>query len=298
MSNRGCTNCGELNHSFKQCLAPITSHGIIAFRIVNGWNPSKVLAENESAITGLEQSGPIQFLMIQRRDSLGFVELMRGKYGLNDFTYITTQLKGMTVNERGRFLTLSFQQLWDDLWGSDRANIQYRQEKEMSRSKMEQLREFGIVDEKGVRRSLVDLFESFGSGWQTPEWGFPKGRRDPYETERACAFREMFEETGILEKDIIPVKNLEPISETFFGSNSVQYCHKYWLAYMPSNTTTLPENDFTEHMKREVGGIGWFSLEAAIAKIRPDNVEKREILLKASSILRNYCPLLVRPAIY
>jgi 8-oxo-dGTP pyrophosphatase MutT (NUDIX family) len=289
MSNRGCTNCGELNHSFKQCLAPITSHGIIAFRIVNGWNPSKVLAENESAITGLEQSGPIQFLMIQRRDSLGFVELMRGKYGLNDFTYITTQLKGMTVNERGRFLTLGFQQLWDDLWGSDRANIQYRQEKEMSRSKMEQLREFGIVDEKGVRRSLIDLFESFGPGWQTPEWGFPKGRRDPYETERACAFREMFEETGLRECDTQMIENLEPIQENFFGTNHIYYCHKYRIVYV-KESVKVEFDPSNEHMRREIGNLGWFTLEEALQKIRPENVEKKEVLIRVSTILRNYCP--------
>ena len=46
-------------------------------------------------------------------------------------------------------------------------------------------------------------------------------------------------------------------------------------------------------MLREIGNIGWFSLEEALEKIRPDNVEKKEILLKASSLLRNYCPLIV-----
>ena len=289
MSNRGCTNCGELNHSFKQCLAPITSHGIIAFRIMSGWNPAKVLAENESAITGLEQSAPTQFLMIQRRDSLGFVELMRGKYALNDFTYITTQMKGMTVHERERFLTLSFQQLWDDLWGSDRANVQYRQEKEMSRSKMEQLREFGIVDDKGVRRSLADLFESFGPGWQTPEWGFPKGRRDPYESERACAFREMFEETGLRECDTQMIENLEPIQENFFGTNHIHYCHKYRIVYV-KDSVKVEYDPTNEHMRREIGNLGWFTLEEALQKIRPENVEKKEVLIRVSTILRNYCP--------
>lgn len=214
---------------------------------------------------------------------------MRGKYGLNDFTYITTQLKGMTVNERGRFLTLGFQQLWDDLWGSDRANIQYRQEKEMSRSKMEQLREFGIVDEKGVRRSLIDLFESFGPGWQTPEWGFPKGRRDPYETERACAFREMFEETGLRECDTQMIENLEPIQENFFGTNHIYYCHKYRIVYV-KESVKVEFDPSNEHMRREIGNLGWFTLEEALQKIRPENVEKKEVLIRVSTILRNYCP--------
>ena len=92
-------------------MAPITSHGVIAIRVRGGWNPSKVLAEQESAITGFEGAGPIEYLLIQRRDSLGFVEMMRGKYILTDYIYIIRQLKGMTVRERERFVKLPFQQL-------------------------------------------------------------------------------------------------------------------------------------------------------------------------------------------
>ena len=95
----GCSNCGG-NHGYRQCMAPITSHGVIAIRVRGGWNPSKVLAEQESAITGFEGAGPIEYLLIQRRDSLGFVEMMRGKYSLTDYIYIIRQLKGMTVRER------------------------------------------------------------------------------------------------------------------------------------------------------------------------------------------------------
>jgi hypothetical protein len=50
-----------------------------------------------------------------------------------------------------------------------------------------------------------------------------------------------------------------------------------------------------EHMSREVGDIGWFSLDEALRIIRSDNVEKREILLKASSLLRSFCPLRLFP---
>jgi hypothetical protein len=47
------------------------------------------------------------------------------------------------------------------------------------------------------------------------------------------------------------------------------------------------------HMVREIGNIGWFNLNDALEKIRPDNIEKREVLLKVSSLLRNYCPLYI-----
>jgi NADH pyrophosphatase NudC (nudix superfamily) len=45
------------------------------------------------------------------------------------------------------------------------------------------------------------------------------------------------------------------------------------------------------HMKREIGNIQWFSLENALQKIRSDNVEKREILLRMNTLLRNFCPV-------
>jgi hypothetical protein len=45
------------------------------------------------------------------------------------------------------------------------------------------------------------------------------------------------------------------------------------------------------HMTREIGDIKWCSLEEAISKIRPDNVEKREVLLKAGKIMKNFHPV-------
>jgi NADH pyrophosphatase NudC (nudix superfamily) len=43
-------------------------------------------------------------------------------------------------------------------------------------------------------------------------------------------------------------------------------------------------------MTREIGDIRWFTVDEAMAKIRPDAQEKREILLRAANIFRNFCP--------
>jgi 8-oxo-dGTP pyrophosphatase MutT (NUDIX family) len=81
------------------------------------------------------------------------------------------------------------------------------------------------------------------------------------------------------------------LNETFFGTNRVHYSHKYFIVYVPDGTN-VAFDDKNPHMCREIGNLGWFSLNEALEKIRPENVEKREMLLRFSSLLRNYCPVL------
>ena len=95
MSKLYCGNCGKNGHSYKICLSPIISLGVILFR---------------------EIENSIQFLMVQRRDTLGFVEFMRGKYSLDNTEYIKDLLKIMTRTERNLLISLNFDELWDKLW--------------------------------------------------------------------------------------------------------------------------------------------------------------------------------------
>ena len=48
-----------------------------------------------------------------------------------------------------------------------------------------------------------------------------------------------------------------------------------------------------EHIKREVRQIRWLSYEEAMAHIRPENPEKRQVLLRVNKILQKFCPLAV-----
>jgi hypothetical protein len=50
-----CNNCGKNGHMFNQCKLPITSFGVIAFR--------------------MNQNGQYEFLMIRRKDTLGYIDL-------------------------------------------------------------------------------------------------------------------------------------------------------------------------------------------------------------------------------
>jgi 8-oxo-dGTP pyrophosphatase MutT (NUDIX family) len=283
-----CTNCGETGHQQRACIAPISSYGVILFRIRHrSWNPLEKLATSETSnlVIPMQQ---VEFCLIQRKDSIGFIELARGKYNLEDFEYLQEQFNSMTDNEREYLRTKPFEDLWIHVWGSE--NKYYRHDFEVSRDKFNSLKK-GIINPKdGSTVSLETLINGCKNHWDTPEWGFPKGRRNRYETDLDCAIRETCEETGLKQEQFHILHNLSPIRETFFGDNNVYYTHIYYLAWCPMDTSVEMKST-NECMLREIGDIGWFSLDEALNKIRPTNLEKREILLQASRILKNTCPI-------
>jgi 8-oxo-dGTP pyrophosphatase MutT (NUDIX family) len=289
-----CTNCGEIGHQQRSCIAPVSSYGVILFRIREpSWNPLQKLTLSESASLVVPMS-QVEFCLVQRKDSIGLVELIRGKYKLNDIDYIREQISGMTQEERDLVKVTPFEKLWVHVWGAE--NKLYRNDFELSKEKFEQLQK-GIVDPKdGNTYTLLTLLEESPNTWNTPEWGFPKGRRNRFESDQECAIRECCEETGLYRNQFHILQNLLPIRETFFGNNQIYYTHVYYLAWCPMNTVVEMKHS-DEIMLREVGNIGWFSLEQSLQLIRPTNVEKREILLQASRILKNTCPIVLSDSV-
>jgi 8-oxo-dGTP pyrophosphatase MutT (NUDIX family) len=227
--------------------------------------------------------------MIQRRDSIGFIELLRAKYKLTDLDYIQQQLEGTTAEERNKLKTQSFHDLWVGLWGSSpKENKQYKQEFDQASYKFNQLTS-GYTHE-GETISLNTLLEKTPVQWTTPEWGFPKGRRNQFESDKACACREFQEETGLGEESFTILDAINPIRETFYGNNGIHYCHVYFIALVHADTEVVYDSA-NEHMKQEIGGLGWFSVQEAFQKIRTTNPEKRAILTRADAILKTILPV-------
>ncbi len=278
-----CSNCGKRGHSVKFCQDPVMSYGIIAIRIKGKDNKcvnfNSLLQSSRSTFEGISSIGKIQYLMIQRKDSLAFVEFVRGKYSLDDIPYLRKMMTNMTDGERGR-LGIEFDELWKSVWGE----LPVRSHKHDYENSNEK---YNIMMENGL---LTTLLEETKSEFAEPEWGFPKGRRNPGEDDVVCAMREFYEETGLTKHAYSLLKFMEPLEESFFGTNRIHYSHKYYLAICPSDQN-VQLNENNHHMCREIGNIGWFSLEEALSKIRSENVEKREMLFKVQSIFRNYMPI-------
>ena len=271
-----CTNCGLSGHLFRNCLSPVTSYGVIAVRYQDDTYISSLFSNSSNISNGYDN---IQFLMIQRKDSLSFVEFIRGKYHFQDDVYLCKMMRGMTQREQQLLLTKTFSELWFEVWGESSGVRSHKSDYDISE------RRYALISER-----IPTLIKENPTKWSEPEWGFPKGRRNPYETDIGCAMREFQEETGLANIDFTILQNTHSISETFFGTNQVHYCHKYYIAIC-NKSTEVEMNIDNFHMAREVRAIKWCSLDEAMMKIRPDNVEKREILLKAGKIMKNFHPV-------
>lgn len=254
-----CNNCGKQGHMFNSCKLPIISLGIVAFRKVNK---------------------SIQYLMICRKDSLGFIEFLRGKYPLYNKSYILNLINEMTSEEKKMLLEKDFAHLWKHLWG-EFIGVQYRNEEQHAMEKFTQIkRGIQMFDEGNY--DLESLIAESNTNWKTPEWGFPKGRRNYQETDIKCAFREFYEETGYDKDSLNFVTNVAPFEEIFMGSNYKTYKHKYYIAGFKGSEQN------SGFQKSEVSDMKWVSYEEAGKLIRPYNTEKISMLSDINKTLERY----------
>jgi 8-oxo-dGTP pyrophosphatase MutT (NUDIX family) len=285
MSQSYCNNCGKHGHSFNNCKVPITSFGIIVFRKT--------------------PEGKYEYLMIRRKDTLGYVDFMRGKYSIYNKDYIMNMIKQMTNDEKENILNVPFQILWYNLWGESATNEAYRSEEMVSQDKLAALRqginvsskkedmqyylpsfledELSVPSNEPHSFSLQSMIDESNQGatWTEPEWGFPKGRRNYQEKDYDCAVREFCEETGYHHTDLIPLINVFPFEEIFTGSNYKSYKHKYYLTYMKY------ENSVRSHIIQpsEISCAKWKSYEECMESIRYYNLEKKQILTQIHQML-------------
>jgi 8-oxo-dGTP pyrophosphatase MutT (NUDIX family) len=257
-----CNNCGKQGHMFHQCKLPITSYGIIAFR---------------------NSSVGMQFLMIRRKDSFGYIDFVRGKYSPYNILQVRSIIDEMSVEEKERINLVPFESLWKDMWGSANSN-QYTNEETSSRKKYDLLKQGFVID--GVTFTLNQLVTESQTSWKETEWEFPKGRRNPKEKDLDCALREFEEETGISKHTITVVENMLPFVEIFIGSNHKPYKHKYFIAAMDEEISS--QNTLSGFQVSEVSKLEWKTATECLESIRPYNLEKKEVIENINKVLQEY----------
>jgi len=251
------------NYNFKKSKhsnykSPIISIGIIPFTIINN---------------------KIHYLMIRRKNSVGYIDLLRGKYILFYKHYIQNIIDVMTNEEKEKLLHENFDTLWNAMWGTHSA-MQYRNEEKHAKEKLNLLKT--NVQTNFTNFNLETCIIESKTNWIENEWGFPKGRKNFQEKDLTCALREFEEETGILRNKLNIISNIQPVEEIFIGSNMKSYKHKYYLAYLPN---TLSNKDLSFFQKSEVSKMEWKNYECALECLRNYQHEKKHLLININKTL-------------
>ena len=295
-----CSNCGYKGHIYKECPEPKISLGIIAFK-------------HDKTVK--DKSMQYQFLLICRKNTLGFVELIRGKYRLTNIKYIQTIIDQLTLTEKSLILEKSFLELWNILWHSTDSTHEIncvksnKQKKEyyLAENKFNSLRDGYYLEnnriiiqssqssqssseDSDLQRdyfSLNTFIENSNTKWNKPEWGFPKGRRNLKESNLDCSKREFMEETGLQSSQFTVFYNLNTLEEVFLGTNHMPYKNIYYIGYV-EDPVSLSINTKKHCQASEISELGFFNLDTCLEKIRPYNRQKIKILLEAATLIKSH----------
>lgn len=287
--NRHCNNCGKRGHYTTRCKDPITSCGIIPTYIDVNDDQKKIIMNKFSNKEELKEYGipekdtykfmkykdKIKFLMVRRKNSIGYLEFIRGRYEVNDIDKISSLFSAMAPFEIEMLVTEEFSKLWNSLWLMPKNNNQYyKKEFNNSKNKFYKLKN-GETDEN---LDLEFYAKNVKPMWKEPEWGFPKGRREKNESDLNCAKREFYEETDIKD-DSYEILSITPYDENIIGTNGKHYRRLYYPALMNNdNTPTIDPENIGQVC--EIGDIRWVTYVEMMELIR--NVRKDRMHIMAN----------------
>lgn len=220
------------------------SYGIVPFTIVNN---------------------KTYYLMIKRKNTFGYIDIIKGKYNIDNFILMQNLVNVMTNDEKNDILTYNFDELWNKMW---LYTTSYCDEtKNKFNSNIQKIKEY-------IKQSTTN--------WVEQEWEFPKGRKNVKETDLACAKREFSEETGVDNKNINIVQNIVSYDEIYIGTNFKCYKFKYFLGYIKDKNINI--DDF---QKTEVSAVRWLTFEECNKRIREYHHEKKKNLEKINKTIKS-----------
>jgi hypothetical protein len=220
-------------------------------------------------------------LLVQRRNTIGLIEFIRGKYKLDNPAYIIKLFNMMTFDEKRIFRQYDSFDMLRTIIGLKR-EFNYRGEYSDAKTKFNTLRD----DPRG--NQIHALLDKSYTKWSSPEWGLPKGRRSNKEYDIECAIREFVEETGVKYKNINVYRNIKPLEEIYKGINGVIYKHTYFIADIKDTIESHENITYIEkggYLNSEVSNVKCFTLTECQKIIRPYYLSKLNVIKKGFQII-------------
>lgn len=216
-----------------------------------------------------EDSNKILFHIVQRRDSLSYIYFIRGCVPREKLSMYFSR---MTVEEKIRIQTSSFEDLWCDLYLSS----QYLNSNYYLRAKeiFEEYRKDRLF-ENILSYSSIDL-----------EWVIPKGRKkDPREINIICAQREYREETR--SKCYLEFMDHTPLEYLNGDMLTLYYIAKSKYLTNPKHFNSIYGNICRSSISEETSNSRWVSFEEAKNYLSPNYLK---ILEEVLFIIKNQNP--------
>lgn len=214
----------------------------------------------------------IQFLMVQRKHSLGYMEFMRGRYIIDNIETLVYLVEQMSPVEISDISNKDFDNLWNSLWDLNNIkNKNHHREYVQSKQKFYQ-----------IKLNYPNIFTSIKPLYSFNEWGFPKGRRESYESDLVCAVREFEEETNLEETNYTLLDKCKSIRENLTGTNGVHYVHNYFLSILNVNSDNKDETN------REIGQTKVLNITECLDKIRPYHKNKIRIIKHVYMVINDF----------
>lgn len=255
-----CLNCGIFGHTCKYCNCPTTSFGVICYKIVKQ---------------------QLYFLLIQRKDTLCYVEFVRGNYNIRNRKYILSMFNNMTPSEREFIKNNTFDTLWNTMWVDNHKKNHshykvvkdkfYLLKKGYNMRNNEEIQFFNL--QKALENSESCIHEQ--------EWEFPKGRRKLGEKDFLCAIREFHEESNVKVSNVSFVDTSKYYEEIYLSMNKTRYRNVFYLGkynkeYKPGFSPILfDENNINQ--TKEVRDVKWLTYTQVMEKFKNRNREKIEM---------------------
>ena len=268
-----CNNCGNFGHSYRNCRHPILSYGIILYNYDNKTNEPSIV-------------------MVERKDSLSYIEFMRGKYkSIYDTKYIKLLFSRFSKMELDNINQYEFDILWKNLWiHTETINQKIKREYKRSKSEFNKLKEGYFKNKIKININYLVNTVKVNAQYISNEWEIPKGRRKLYENNRDCAIREFSEETNIKSTSYELYKNIIPLIEEYTGINNVRYKHVYYIGTI-SEKCDLFINKDNKDQYTEIKNIEWCTEEHCLKNIREYDTLKKKIITNFFEYLRNHTKL-------
>lgn len=238
------------NYYTKQNPDMIVSFGVLLYRLRFNLSANAVVPE---------------YLMVQRKDSLCFVEVCRGRYSMFNTDYILYLFAHMTQEEKETLKTKEFSEFWDTMWMHRKGNAS---EFNMAKAQFAMLKNGVRIKDKDGNTIVFDLdyvISNCGGSLTECEWNIPRGRRNHTESNMNCALREFAEETGINETKFVLSKRFKPFVMDKLGSNGIMYRAIYYIAKCIDNH--IDTNVINDVQAKEVRAVKWFDSHGVCARM-------------------------------